>query len=210
MTIRNAAIPIFSASNTLPESPLQCLVAGRLEHSKGHHVAVEAAIRARQAGFDVRLDLFGDPLINNPYADRLRERVRAAGCSDSIRLLGFQPDLRQLHQRYHLGLQCRLDPEPCSLWVCETLVDGLPLVASATGGTPELVEDRLTGLLYRPGDVDDLAAKLIQLFKDPTRLRQMRELAFARGQQHFTLDRFANETMAAYGKLTTAALAASS
>lgn len=203
ITIRNAAVPLYAQPNELPESPIRCLVAGRLEHDKGHHLATEAVIRARQTGADVRLDIFGGPIEGNPYADALRQRIREAGCEDAIRLMGFQSDLRQRHQQYHLGFQCRISPEPCSLWVCETLVDGLPLVASATGGTPELVEDGVTGLLFRGDDVDDLSAKLLVLVRDPARLRAMRRKAFERGQNKFTLKRFLSETQEAYARILT-------
>lgn len=198
ITIRNAAVPLYSQPNELPEQPIRCLVAGRLEHDKGHHLATEAVTRAREAGYDVRLDIFGGPVDGNPYADGLQQRIRAAGCNDAIQLMGFQSDLRQRHQQYHLGFQCRISPEPCSLWVCETLVDGLPVLASATGGTPELVEDGVTGLLFRRDDVDDLSAKLLSLVRDPPRLRAMRRSAFERGQRRFTLDRFIQDTQSAY------------
>jgi glycosyltransferase involved in cell wall biosynthesis len=165
-------------------------------------LAVEAVIRARQSAVNLHLDIYGDPLANNPYADKLRERVVASGCSDVIRFLGFLPNMRDLHQQYHLGLQCRINPEPCSLWVCETLVDGLPLVASSSGGTPELVADGETGLLYQAGDVEDLTEKLLEIVKNPARLDAMRDRAFERGQQLFTLDRFARETLAAYASLS--------
>jgi glycosyltransferase involved in cell wall biosynthesis len=201
ITIRNAAFPLFKEPNELPPEPVRCLVAGRLEPTKGHHLAVEAVINARRAGFNVCLDVYGHPLEENPYADDLRSQIVAAGCQDEIRLMGFEPHLRQKHQQYHLGLQCRTTPEPCSLWVCETLVDGLPLVASATGGTPELVEDGVTGLLYRGGDAADLTDKLLRLLREPHRLREMRTQAFARGQQCFTVDRFIRESLAAYRAL---------
>jgi glycosyltransferase involved in cell wall biosynthesis len=201
ITIRNAAIPQYSQPNELPDEPVRCLVAGRLEHSKGHHLAVEAVANARRAGLNVSLDIYGGPLEDNPYADQLRLQIAAAGCTDDIRLMGFEPKLRDRHQQYHLGLQCRMTPEPCSLWVCETLVDGLPLVASATGGTPELVEDGVTGLLFRSNDVADFSDKLIHLLRDPARLREMRFQAFARGNRCFTLDRFIRETLAAYSTL---------
>jgi glycosyltransferase involved in cell wall biosynthesis len=201
ITVRNAAVPIFKQPNTLPETPIRCLVAGRLDPSKGHHLAVEAVLHAREAGHDVRLDIYGGPLENNAYADSLRHRIVAAGCSDSIQLLGFRSDLRDHHQDYHLGMQCRVDVEPCSLWVCETLVDGLPLVASATGGTPELVEDGVTGLLYCGGDLADLTDKLMTLVRDPVRLREMRSAAFARGNAHFSLDTFIRQTLDAYATL---------
>jgi glycosyltransferase involved in cell wall biosynthesis len=201
VTIHNAATSLFARSNELPETPVRCLVAGRLEPMKGHHNAVAAVINARRAGLDVCLDVYGGPIDSNPYADELRSQITAAECENSIRLMGFEPKLRERHQQYHLGLQCRIDIEPCSLWVCETLVDGLPLVASATGGTPELVEEGVTGLLYRAGDSADLSEKLIQLARDPQRLRKMRVAAFERGQRQFTLERFIRETLAAYASL---------
>jgi glycosyltransferase involved in cell wall biosynthesis len=200
-TIRNAAIPRFATANHLPRQPIRALIAGRIEPEKGQHQAVEAVIRVRRTGVDLQLDVYGDPLHGSSYVDAMRARIGDAGCADVIRLLGFQPNVRDYHQQYHLGLHCRVNPEPCSLWVCETLVDGLPLVASDSGGTPELVADGQTGLLYRAGDVDDLTDKLIKMVADSQLLDQMRTRAFERGQQCFTLGRFANETLEAYASL---------
>jgi glycosyltransferase involved in cell wall biosynthesis len=201
ITLRNAATELFSQPNVLPERPVRCLVAGRLEHSKGHHLAVAAVANARRSGLEVHLDIYGGPLEENLYADELRRQIHEAGCEQAIQLKGFDPNLREKHQEYHLGLQCRIDPEPCSLWVCETLVDGLPLIASATGGTPELVADGETGLLFRTDDVPDFTEKLVTLLRDPARLREMRARAFARGQQQFTLRHFINATLDAYRTL---------
>ncbi len=201
-TIRNAAVPLFAAPSVLPlDGPVRTLVAGRLETTKGHHVAVEAVAAARRAGCDVTLDVFGGPLDNNPYAEQLRRTIAAAGIGAAVRLVGFCDDLRQRHQQYHLGLQCRITPEPCSLWVCETLVDGLPLIASASGGTPELVADGATGYLYPPGSVDALAQRLIQLCRDRQLLANMRQAAFERGARQFTIQRFLDETLSAYAGL---------
>jgi glycosyltransferase involved in cell wall biosynthesis len=77
-------------------------------------------------------------------------------------------------------------------------VDGLPLVASDSGGTPELVADGKTGLLYPAGDINVFTQKLIELASDPARMLAMRVAAFDRGQRHFTVDRFAHETLQAY------------
>jgi D-inositol-3-phosphate glycosyltransferase len=162
---------------------------------------VAAVANSRQAGFDVRLDVYGGPLENNPYANALRAQIAAAGCSDAIRLLGFEPRLRDRHQEYHLGLQCRISTEPCSLWVCEAMVDGLPLLAAANGGTPELVADGVSGLLFNSGDAAYLTEKMLCLLRDPKRLAEMRAQAFERGQRQYTLERFVRETIAAYGSL---------
>jgi glycosyltransferase involved in cell wall biosynthesis len=200
-TIRNAAEPLFDGPNALPAAPLRCVIAGRLEKSKGHHLAVAAVLAARRAGHDVRLDVYGGPLDDNEYVRSLRDAVDQERGAEAVRFLGFREDLRRRHQEYNFGLQCRLDPEPCSLWVCETLVDGLPLLAAANGGTPELVADGETGLLFRSGDGDDLTAKLLSLCRQPERLARMREVAFARGREHFRAKRFIAETLEAYRPL---------
>ncbi|TWT73708.1 Glycosyltransferase Gtf1 [Posidoniimonas polymericola] len=202
MTIRNAAPRLFDALADAPAAPpVKCLVAGRLQSSKGHHTAVEAVIAARQRGHDVCLDIYGGPIDDNDYADGLRRRISAAGAEQAIRFMGFCTDLRERHQRYHLGLQCRIDPEPCSLWVCETMVDGLPLLASATGGTPELVDDGQTGRLYPAGDAVALGELLCEYAKNPAALDSLRAAAYRRGQQHFLNTRMLDQTLEAYRSL---------
>jgi glycosyltransferase involved in cell wall biosynthesis len=200
--IRNAAVPLFPEASEVPlDGPMRTLVAGRLEASKGHHLAVEAVAAARNAGCDVTLDIFGGPLEDNPYVDSLRRKIAGKGVERKVRLMGFRDDLRARQREYHLGLQCRIDPEPCSLWVCETLVDGLPLLASASGGTPELVDDGVTGYLYAPGSADALAGRLIELWNNRPLLAKMRRAAFERGARQFSVERFLAETARAYESL---------
>jgi glycosyltransferase involved in cell wall biosynthesis len=200
-TIRNVAKVLFNQPNDLPPFPIRCVIAGRLTEDKGHHLAIQAVINARNAGYDVRLDIFGGPLQNNPYYDKLRIMVAQSGQSDFVYFKGFCSDLRRHHQSYNLGLQCRISPEPCSMWVCETLVDGLPLIAADSGGTAELVNDGITGLLFRSGDAEDLTSKLIILASDPPMANRMRRQAYLLGQNHFSVGRFVAEAFEVYENL---------
>jgi glycosyltransferase involved in cell wall biosynthesis len=199
--IHNAAEPRFAEPNALDAPPIRCVIAGRLEESKGHHLAVEAVLAARREGLSITLDIFGGPLDDNPYAAGLKQRIAAENAESFVSFMGFRSDLRDLHQNYHLGLQCRIDPEPCSLWVCETLVDGLPLVASASGGTPELVDDGVTGLLFEPGNQSAITEKVIALCRNPARLAQWRRAAFERGAAHFRSSRMMSESVDCYRSL---------
>jgi len=202
-TIRNAAAEVdFFSDEPLPLSPLRCVVAGRLEKSKGHHTAVQAVLIARGAGCDVTLDIYGGPIENNTYVSELRKLIRDGEADEAISLKGFCNDLRQRHPTYHLGLQCRIDPEPCSLWVCETMVDGLPILASATGGTPELVDEGTTGFLYPPGDEEALGKLLIRAAKSPQLISKLKAAALQRGKEHFSRERFCTQTMQVYQGIT--------
>lgn len=202
-TVRNAAEPLEMQASFGSAPPVKCLTAGRLEASKGHDVAVAAVLAARRAGCDITLDVFGGPLNDNPYADELSSAIAASNAEDFIKLRGFCEDLRHRHSQFHLGLQCRIDPEPCSLWVCETLVDGLPLIASATGGTPELVADGETGILVPPADAEALTEALVRICESPQRLTDLRDAARRRGASQFTAERLMGETLAAYSSLFT-------
>jgi glycosyltransferase involved in cell wall biosynthesis len=199
--VHNAAEPRHAAPTPLPAGALRCIAAGRLDPSKGHHVALEAVLRARARGLDVRLDLVGGPLEGNRYAEALRRRIAQAGAGKAIRLLGFCPDVRARHPDYGLGLLCSLATESCSVWAIEALMDGLPLLASAIGGTPELVAAGETGWLYPAGDVDALAEGLLAAAADRQRLAAMRQQAFEHGRAHFRIERFVAQTLAAYAAL---------
>lgn len=197
VTVRNASVERYpEAPVPAPSPPLRCLAAGRLVPSKGFTTAVEAVLASRDAGCDVRLDIYGGPLDGNPYAERLQ--ALADGSGGTVRLHAFEPDLRRLHAEYHVALQCRLDPEPCSVWVCEAILDGLPVIASATGGTPELIDEGESGHLVPPGDAEALSAHLIALARRPDRLDTLRRTTFDRGQQRFRAGRFVGETWDAY------------
>jgi glycosyltransferase involved in cell wall biosynthesis len=203
--IHNAAEAVHSAPHS-PEQPITCAVAGRLTPEKGHHIAVEAVLRARSRGLDVHLDVIGGPLEDNPYFDTLKRLVAKhteddPGAAEAIRFLGFRADLRQLTPNYHIALQCRIDPEPCGLWVCEAMVDGLPVIAADLGGPRELIVHGKTGLLIPPNDPDALTDALLQLAGDPDALAAMRQAAWDRGQEYFRLDRFARELDKLYSKL---------
>ncbi|MBS0171647.1 MAG: glycosyltransferase family 4 protein [Nitrospira sp.] len=196
--IHNAAPKLFEGPNDRRDDHIRCVIAGRLTEDKGHHLAIQAVLNARVTGHDIRLDVFGGPLDRNPYYEELQRLVSQSDAGNCIRFMGFSEDLRKHHQFYDLGLQCRLSPEPCSMWVCETLVDGLPLIAADAGGTAELVENEVTGLLFNSGDVHDLTAKLLTLMGNRHRLRMMRHAAYERGRRLFGVERFISETYDAY------------
>lgn len=63
--------------------------------------------------------------------------------------------------------------EGCPLVVSEAMSHGLPVVASRIGGLPELVDDNVTGLLFSPGNVDELTSQLRRLWESPVLCRQM-------------------------------------
>lgn len=83
-----------------------------------------------------------------------------------------------------------------SLWyegfplvIIEAFATGLPVIASDIGSLAEIVDHGRTGLLFRPGDPDDLAAKIDWALSHPRELAQMRKEARAEYEAKYTAER---------------------
>jgi glycosyltransferase involved in cell wall biosynthesis len=142
--------------------------AGRLSPEKGFGVLVEAAAKVHQADPGVGFVLFGD----GAERQALEEQVHAAGLGDAFVLAGFRPDLdRYLPFLDVLALPSFTEGLPNVL--LEAFAAGVPAVATAVGGVPEVVEDGVSGYLVPPGDADALAGRLLDALADDERRREM-------------------------------------
>ena len=83
----------------------------------------------------------------------------------------------------------------------EAMAHGRPVVASAVGGIPELVEDGVTGYLVEPGDVAGLRAAIEKVLADPALRRRMGQAARERVAERCSWDRVTAATLDAYGAL---------
>ena len=139
---------------------------------------LEIFLRVRRA-MPARLLLVGD----GPDRAKLEKRCRVEGCCDVVSFLGQQQSVEEILAGADLFL-LPSENESFGLAGLEAQACELPVVGTAIGGIPEVVEHGTTGLLYPLGDVDAMAAGAIALLSDPVRHRAMaraaRERALAR------------------------------
>lgn len=83
----------------------------------------------------------------------------------------------------------------------EAMAAGVPIVATRTGGIPEIVRDQETGLLVPPGDPKALAGAIIRLLNDSTLASRLSASAREFVRREGSADRMVEETLAAYRKL---------
>jgi glycosyltransferase involved in cell wall biosynthesis len=156
--------------------PPEILYAGRLSPEKGVRELVAAAD-------GLPLVVVGD--------GPLRDEVPRA--------LGFLPH-DELEQRYERAavVACPSHREGFGVVCAEAMAHGLPVVAGDTGGLRDLVVHEETGLLVPPGDVAGLREALTRLLGDVDLRRRFGEAGRERIAEHFTWQRFGDETLRAY------------
>ena len=173
-----------------PEAGFHFLLAALFHASKGQAEAVEAFAEVYRMHPQVRLCLAG-----GGRSDDLRALVRRLGLEAVVRFPGFVDDIIPLMTRSHVLLQCSRH-EALGRVTLEAMACGLPVIGHASGATPELMEDEVTGSLYdRP---ERLVQHMVRLVQDePLRVR-MGEAGRARIPGHYTVEAMLERTLARY------------
>jgi len=142
--------------------------ASRLEPEKGHAVLLEALTSLSRRGVEYVAALAGDGSLREP----LTRRAANLGIESSVRFLGPAVELGALLRAADaVVIPSRSDDLPFS--ALEAMVRGRPVVASAVGGLPDLIQDGVSGLLVPPGEPHALADALERLAKRPDEARRM-------------------------------------
>jgi glycosyltransferase involved in cell wall biosynthesis len=172
--------PIVPAPRTAwapAQAPLRLITVARLSPEKGLEDLLTAVASAGGAGADLAVELVGD----GPDRERLEALAGELGITDRVRFAGFvgtRPDLvERLDAADVFVLPSRSEGLPHS--VVEAMARGLPVVASAIGGLPELLGEG-SGIIVPPRDPDALAAVLVDLAADRAKLDDLSARSVAR------------------------------
>jgi sugar transferase (PEP-CTERM/EpsH1 system associated) len=145
-------------------------------------------------GHDVRLALIGD----GPLRGAIEAEIAAAGATGFAWLAGSRDDVAELLRALDVFVLSSLR-EGISNTVLEAMATGLPVIASATGGNLELIENDVTGMLTPPGDTAGLADALSSYVKDPARRAAHGAAARRRAERVYSLSGMMDRYRELYG-----------
>jgi glycosyltransferase involved in cell wall biosynthesis len=170
--------------------------AARLVPIKGLLDLIHAFRIVRADAPDALLEIAG----SGSERRRLEREIDALGLAGTVKFLGWRTDLSQLLQSWDIFVLASFD-EGFGIAALEAMAAGLPVVATAVGGVPELVSDGKTGFLVPRGDVAALAARLRVLLLDEERRSLMGVAAQVRAREEFTIERMVAAVAAVYDDL---------
>ena len=173
------------------KEPLRTLCVARFEEVKGHAYLVEACKLLKEQGLPFECRLIGD----GPLMREIKNQIKQSGLSDEVLLLGAQPYgevIEQLSQADVVVLATAPTAngkrEGIPNVLKEAMACGLPVVSTASGGIPELVDERC-GFLVPPRDGAAIAKALRLLGGQPELRRQLGLAGREKIVREFNLDR---------------------
>ncbi|MCK5115927.1 MAG: glycosyltransferase family 4 protein [Candidatus Aegiribacteria sp.] len=169
---------------------------GRLSPMKGHRTLIRALELLPE---EVKAVVAGAP--SQQSIDELKTFARSLRVEKRITFAGKVDDIRGLISKGAIGVVTSLGSEVVSRAGMEMMSSGLPLLAAATNGLLDLVEDGRTGLFHSPGNYRQLASQAAFLLRNPSMTRRM-----GRRARKMCIDRLSYTVIAEKWNLTLNAL----
>jgi glycosyltransferase involved in cell wall biosynthesis len=197
--------------NTLPDRSMRsatrralgvtddvCLIGsvGRLTPVKGFPHLIKAVQLLREQGLNVKLWLVGDGILNQ----ELRRLAQDSGVGERVVMFGPREDTYELLQAMDMFVLPSLH-EGIPMALLEAMAAGLPVIATRVGGIPEVIEDRVSGILVEPGDPEGLALVCRRLMHDAVSAERLGQAARARVEERFSSGTMAADVANVYRRL---------
>ncbi len=164
----------------LPEGSILVASAGRLSPEKNYATMIDAAKIATQQNPLLYFAIYGEGFLRT----ELEQRINVAGLGDRFFLPGFKKNI----QAVFAGIDIFMLPsftEGLPNVALEAFANKKPIVATAVGGTPEVVQNGVSGFLTRPDQPELMAQYILALADDHSLRQKMGEAGYNFIKEHF-------------------------
>jgi glycosyltransferase involved in cell wall biosynthesis len=178
----------------LPQgAPLVGMV-GRISHWKGQEILAEAAALVlrnhRDAHFVAVGSYFAD---ESHYLQKLTSLISDLGLDGKFHLVGYRSNVTDVYRALDVFVLPSMKPEPFGRVTVEAMMQGRAVIATNHGGTVELIEDGVTGMLVPPSDTTALAAAIESLLVARPMREKMGRAAALYAKQNFGLPGYGSQ-----------------
>jgi glycosyltransferase involved in cell wall biosynthesis len=177
-------------------------VLGRVSEWKGQDVLVRALVEEPLRDRGAIALLAGEAWPGaERRADAVLELARTLGVSDRVRMLGFRDDVDTVLGAADVIAVPSTSPDPLPGAAIEAAAAGCAVLASAHGGLPEIIRDRVTGRLVAPRDPRALASAAAELLDDPRKRDRLGAAAAVDVRERYSARRLLDSVQNLYDEL---------
>lgn len=183
-----------------PQVKLIGMVA-RLVAVKGHQYFLEAASQVAREDERVHFVLIGEGMLRSD----IEQQAARLGIAERLHLLGDRKDARRLVAGFDVSVLTSLS-EGLPNTVMEAMSVGVPVIATAVGGTSELVNDGETGFLIPHADAEALVERMLFVLRHESESREIAERGRAFINSRFSMRRMVEAVERLYEEMMTSPL----
>jgi glycosyltransferase involved in cell wall biosynthesis len=175
----------------VPESALLVGMVGRISHWKGQEILAEAASLVLQEHPELHFVAVGSYFADQAhYLYELEARIKELGVDGKFHLADYRSNVTDVYRSLDIFVLPSRKPEPFGRVTVEAMMQGRAVIATNHGGTCELIQDGVTGILVPPSDAKSLSDAINLLLKDRSLREKIGKAAAAYAEQHFCLPRY--------------------
>lgn len=178
---------------------LYMIIAGGVFPAKGQHLAIEALGKLPE---NIRCHFYIDVAgwYSDEYVQKMKDYASSMGYEKQVNFLGSINDVHERMGKYQIGLMCSR-AEGFGRVTAEYMHGRLGVIASDSGANPELIEDGLTGLLFKSGDAQSLADCILKFYNDRELLIKLSNAGQEKARALYTQQKNAESIYELYKKL---------
>lgn len=145
-------------------------IIGRITEKKGQLFLVEALAKLSQKNINIELLIFGSPTVNEPeaqlYFQKIKDTVKQNRLENRVHFVDFNEDVALFYNAIDIFVLAT-ESETYGMVTIEAMLSELPVIATNSGGTPEILGFGKYGTLYKYNNIDDFINKIDYILKHP-------------------------------------------
>jgi len=195
-TVSDASVELLRQELGLSEQCRCILNAGRLARQKSQWVIIEAAAIVKSAGVSFQILIVGE----GGLKDSLQHLIEQRNVEDCVKLLGFRTDIAQLLRVADIFVLPSLD-EGMPMSLLEAVNSKVPVIATAVGDIPKLLEHERSGLIVAQENPSMLAEQILQLLNNKPQAQAMAQVAFDRARKLYSSQAMSKRYLDVYAEV---------
>jgi Glycosyltransferase len=164
-------------------------IMGRIDPKKGQLFLTKAVNELKKVGVNAELLVLGEPTVNDPeagiYYSELIDFIAANNLSEKIHLRGFTNDVSMFYNAIDV-FALASHGETYGMVTIEAMLSQIPIIATNSAGTPEILNFGELGELYEYENLDDFCSKLMKILQHPDESREIAIKAGTQAQTRFS------------------------
>lgn len=174
-------------------------VVGRITPIKGHAFFLQAIARVVRIFPKIKILIVGEAPQDKPeYKENLKALVKRLDIEKFVEFLGSRHDIPDIMSQLDLLVLPSVGQEAFGRVIIEAGASGVPVISTKIGGVIDIVDDRRTGILVKPGDIMEMVNSIIKLLKDRELAKDFAVEARKKVEKEYSLTRMAENTIKLY------------